>query len=264
MAKKTANKPTEDNVNTKAKTKAKSKASAKATPIVIDPKNMRVIEGALFASHVPLSEQDLVKIFPEGEKPSLGEVREIASQLQAQYAERGIILKQVASGYRFQVIDEVVPYLMQRMDEKPARYSRALLETLALIAYRQPITRGEIEDIRGVVVSTNIVQTLQEQEWIKIVGHKDVPGKPALFATTKIFLDHFGLKSLDELPPLAELKDFEAMAIAAPEAESTEKAEEKTEEQVTSESEAVAETDQTVDQTVEQTIDQQPEVVEVE
>lgn len=224
MAKATAKKPAvkkESKEKTDAKPKAKATAKAKDEPRIIDPKVVRVIEGALFSSHIPLSEQDLIKLFPEGERPVLGVVREIASDLQKHYESRGIILKQVASGYRFQVSDDVVPYLMQRMEEKPARYSRALLETLALIAYRQPITRGEIEEIRGVVVSTNIVQTLQEQEWVKIVGHKDVPGKPALFATTKNFLDHFGLKTLDELPPLAELKDFEAMAIAAPENQET-------------------------------------------
>lgn len=171
----------------------------------------RIIEGALFSAHLPLSAQELVKLFSEEEKPSLGEVREILRMLQVHYEERGVALKEVASGFRFQVIDEVVPYLVHHLDEKPARYSRALLETLALIAYRQPITRGEIEDIRGVVVSTNIVQTLLEQEWIRIVGYKEVPGKPALYATTKTFLDHFGLKNLEELPPLAELKDFDAL-----------------------------------------------------
>jgi segregation and condensation protein B len=174
---------------------------------------LMVIEGALFATHSPLTAQDLVKLFPEDEKPALGVVRETIQKLQSEYEGRGIHLIESASGYRFQVVEAVVPYIVKNMDEKPARYSRALLETLALIAYRQPITRGEIEDIRGVVVSSNIIQTLQEQEWIKIVGHKEVPGKPALFATTKTFLDHFGLKSLQDLPPLAELKDFDSLQL---------------------------------------------------
>lgn len=195
-------------VEKKATKKAVEKVEVKP---VIDARMQRIIEGALFSAHLPLSAQDIVKLFADEEKPSLGEVRAIIQNLQSQYADHGVALTEVASGYRFQVVDEVVPYLVHHMDEKPARYSRALLETLALIAYRQPITRGEIEDIRGVVVSTNIVQTLLEQEWIRVVGHKDVPGKPALYATTKTFLDHFGLKSLEELPPLAELKDFDSL-----------------------------------------------------
>jgi len=170
---------------------------------------VRIVEGVLFAASLPLSVDAIIKYFPEEERPKADAVRKALVQLRAHYEERGIKLVEVASGYRFQVADEVTPYIAQSLEEKPARFSRALLETLALIAYRQPITRGEIEDIRGVVVSTNIIKTLDELNWIRVVGHKEVPGKPALFATTKSFLDYFGLKSLEDLPPLAELQEFE-------------------------------------------------------
>lgn len=176
---------------------------------------IRIVEGAIFAAGAPLSPQDIIKMFEEEEdKPAIGDVRKAIEQLQKGYEKRGINLVEVASGYRFQVSDKVAPYIAKSSEEKPARYSRALLETLALIAYRQPITRGEIEDIRGVVVSTNIIKTLDEQEWIRVVGYKDVPGKPALYATTKMFLDHFGLKSLEELPPLSELKAIETINLS--------------------------------------------------
>lgn len=171
----------------------------------------RIIEGLLFAASAPLTAENLVKYFEEEEKPALAMVKQILAELKTQYEGRGIELVEVASGFRFQAAKEVTPLLSKNMAEKPARYSRALLETLALIAYRQPITRGEIEDIRGVVVSSHIIKTLDEHEWIRVVGYKEVPGKPALYATTKTFLDHFGLKSLDELPPLAELKDFNSL-----------------------------------------------------
>jgi len=172
---------------------------------------IRIVEGAIFAAGAPLSPQDIIKLFEEEEKPAIFDVRKAIEQLQKGYEKRGINLVEVASGYRFQVAEQVAPYIAKSTEDKPARYSRALLETLALIAYRQPITRGEIEDIRGVVVSTNIIKTLDEQEWIRVVGYKDVPGKPALYATTKTFLDHFGLKSLEELPPLSELKAIETI-----------------------------------------------------
>jgi segregation and condensation protein B len=131
--------------------------------------------------------------------------------LQAEYTGRGIELKQVGSGFRIQVCQGYEPWIARLWQEKPPRYSRALLETLAIIAYRQPITRGEIEEIRGVGVSANITRTLQEREWVKVVGHRDVPGKPALFGTTREFLDYFNLRSLDELPTLAELKDIDSL-----------------------------------------------------
>lgn len=171
-----------------------------------------LLEGILFSSAVPLSVETLAKIVTEEEKkPALGKIREALSQLQKVYENRGIELVQVATGYRFQVAGPAVEYVAKTLTEKPTRFSRALLETLALIAYRQPITRGEIEDIRGVVVSTQIIKTLDELEWIRVVGYKDVPGKPGLYATTKAFLDYFGLKSLDELPPLASLESLESL-----------------------------------------------------
>jgi segregation and condensation protein B len=169
-------------------------------------KNM--IEGALFSSQVPMDEKAILKLFGEDNPPSIGEIRQILSALQAEYQDRGIELKEVASGYRFQVAEKVMPHLSTMWSEKPQRFSRAFLETLALIAYRQPITRGEIEDIRGVTVSSQIIRTLLEFEWIKIVGHKDLPGRPALLATTRQFLDHFNLKGLDELPTLAQIRDL--------------------------------------------------------
>lgn len=171
----------------------------------------KIIEGILFSASAPLSAENLAKYFEEEERPPLGLLREIIAEIQAQYSERGIQLIEVASGFRFQVAQDVAPLIAKTTDDKPSRYSRALLETLALIAYRQPITRSEIEDIRGVAVSTHIIKTLDEHEWIRVVGHKEVPGRPALYATTKTFLDHFGLKSLDELPPLAELRPIQPL-----------------------------------------------------
>lgn len=169
-----------------------------------------VIEGIIFSSTVPLSVEAIYKFFLEEEKPSKSDIKKVLDELSKMYQNRGIVLVEVASGYRFQVAPEVVPYV-KTLQDKPTKYSRALLETLALIAYRQPITRGEIEDIRGVVVSSQIMRTLEEHHWVRTVGHKEVPGKPALYATTKTFLDYFGLKSLDELPPLVALSDFESL-----------------------------------------------------
>jgi len=168
-----------------------------------------IIEAALFAATEPLNVERMQLLFDEGQQPSKDTLHQTLLQLQQDYAERGIELKEVASGYRFQARREVSPWVSRMWEEKPQRYSRATLETLALIAYRQPITRAEIEDIRGVSVSTNIVKTLQERNWIRIVGHRDVPGRPAMYATTRQFLDYFNLKSLDELPPLAELMDID-------------------------------------------------------
>ncbi|OGT26640.1 MAG: SMC-Scp complex subunit ScpB [Gammaproteobacteria bacterium RIFCSPLOWO2_02_FULL_42_14] len=175
----------------------------------MNPEN--IIEAALFASAEPLSADKLSQLFPEESRPSLGEIRSHVANLQSTYQDRGVELVEVASGYRFQAKSDSAPFI-QRLDERKAlRYSRAFLETLALIAYRQPITRGEIEDVRGVAVNPNIIRTLMERDWIKIAGYRDVPGKPALFATTKTFLDHFNLKKISELPPLSELVDFEAL-----------------------------------------------------
>jgi segregation and condensation protein B len=172
-----------------------------------------IIEAALLAAARPLSLNELDEMFelPDQPRPSRDEIRQALDALQAEYAGRGIELKQVGSGFRIQVSQGYEPWIARLWQEKPPRYSRALLETLAIIAYRQPITRGEIEEIRGVSVSANITRTLQEREWVKVVGHRDVPGKPALFGTTREFLDYFNLRSLDELPTLAELKDLDSL-----------------------------------------------------
>jgi len=159
----------------------------------------RIIEGALMASEQPLSIDDFVKLLKD-ENTEINGLQNILNELSNDYAGRGIELKQVASGYRFQVCTDLSKWISKLWEEKPIRYSRALLEILSLIAYRQPITRAEIEDIRGVSVSTNIIRTLMEREWIRIAGHKDVPGKPALYVTTSKFLDYFNLQSIKELP----------------------------------------------------------------
>jgi len=169
----------------------------------------RIVEAALLASAQPLSLPQLAALFTDGEAPSHEDLARSLEQLTEDCAERGVELKEVASGFRYQVRQEVHPWIGRLWTERQTKYSRALLETLSLIAYRQPITRGEIEQIRGVAVSTNIVKTLEEREWIRVVGYRDVPGKPELFGTTRHFLDYFNLKSLDELPPLAEIRDIE-------------------------------------------------------
>ncbi|MBK1648495.1 SMC-Scp complex subunit ScpB [Rhabdochromatium marinum] len=171
------------------------------------PALKQVVEGALLAAGGPVNIERLLSLYDEEEQPSRAAVLETLQVLEQEYAERGIEVMQVASGYRIQVRASVAPRVARLWDEKPARYSRALLETLALVAYRQPITRGEIEDIRGVAVSTQIIKTLLERDWVRVVGHRDVPGRPALYTTTKAFLDYFGLKSLNELPPLADLRE---------------------------------------------------------
>ena len=167
-----------------------------------------VIEAILLAAGRPLTLDQLLAMFEEQEKPERQLVREAVTALQADYAGRGIDLVEVGSGYRIQVRASMQSWVSRLWEEKPTRYSRALLETLALIAYRQPITRGEIEDVRGVSVSSNIIKTLQEREWIHVVGHREVPGRPAMYGTTRHFLDYFNLKTLDELPSLAELRDL--------------------------------------------------------
>jgi segregation and condensation protein B len=166
-----------------------------------------IVEAALFASPVPLSIDALRNLFEENERPEPAAIRLAIDELTADYGVRPIQLQQVASGFRFHVRDGYSQWLSRLFEEKPVRYSRALLETLAIIAYRQPVTRGEIEDIRGVAVSSGIVRTLQEREWVQIVGHKEVPGRPALYATTREFLDYFGLRALNELPPLASFSE---------------------------------------------------------
>ena len=169
----------------------------------------RIVEAALLAAAQPLSLAQLSALFGENEAVSHEELARALEELGADCAERGVELNEVASGFRYQVRQDVHPWVARLWTERQTKYSRALLETLALIAYRQPITRGEIEQIRGVAVSTNIVKTLEEREWVRVVGYRDVPGKPALFGTTRNFLDYFNLKSLDELPPMAEIREIE-------------------------------------------------------
>lgn len=177
---------------------------------------VEILEGALLAAGDPLSKKQLGHLFDELERPSTADIS-IALEAVAERCEgRGFELVEVASGFRFQVRQHLSPWVSKLWVERPVRYSRALLETLSLIAYRQPITRGEIEDIRGVAVSSNIMKSLLEREWVKVVGHRDVPGKPAMYATTREFLDYFNLRTLDQLPPLADVKDLETMTSALP------------------------------------------------
>ncbi len=176
-------------------------------PPLKQPPVKQVVEGALMAAGGPLTLDQILGLYPDEQRPARDAVRDAVAAISDDYQGRGIELVEVAGGWRIQVCRDVAPWVGRLWEERPPRYSRALLETLALIAYRQPITRGEIEDIRGVAVSTQIVKTLSERDWIRIVGHRDVPGRPALFATTRRFLDYFGLRSLNDLPPLAEIRD---------------------------------------------------------
>lgn len=168
----------------------------------------RVVEAALMAAPQPQTLAQLAALFPEDQPVAPSDIEQAIQALQADCATRGIELVEVASGYRFQVQADVHAYVTRMWTERHTKYTRATLETLALIAYRQPITRGEIEQIRGVGVNANMIKMLEEREWIRSIGHRDVPGRPELFGTTKTFLDYFGLKSLDALPPLAELRDL--------------------------------------------------------
>ncbi len=168
----------------------------------------QIIEGAIMASEQPVSIDQLLQLFECEQPPARADIRTALGEIEQECEGRGYELQLVASGYRFQVRAEYGEWIGRLWKEKPPRYSRALLETLALIAYKQPITRGDIESIRGVTVSTNIMRALLEREWVRVVGHRDVPGQPALYATTKPFLDYFNLGSLDELPSLAEIKDL--------------------------------------------------------
>jgi len=165
-----------------------------------------VIEAALLAAGKPLQPAELVALFDEGARPQMQDIQAALAALTAEYSNRGIEIKETAAGFRIQVRREMANEISRLWSERPARYSRALLETLALIAYRQPITRAEIEAVRGVAVNPNILKTVIERNWVRVVGHRDVPGRPELLGTTRDFLDYFGLRSLDELPPLAELK----------------------------------------------------------
>lgn len=175
------------------------------------PELKTIVESVLLAAGKPLNLEQLLMVFGDGEKPFPDDLRDAIAALQEDYAGRGLELVEVASGYRIQVSQAMEPWVSRLTEEKPVRYSRALLETLALVAYRQPITRGEIEDIRGVSVSSSIMKTLQEREWVRIVGHRDVPGRPAMYGTTRQFLDYFNLKGLDDLPTLMELRDIDTI-----------------------------------------------------
>ncbi|MCH7881827.1 MAG: SMC-Scp complex subunit ScpB [Proteobacteria bacterium] len=169
-----------------------------------------ILEALFAASDKPLSVSFIFDLFAgDIEQPAKDDIRQAINELMARYQAGGMELKQVASGFRLQVKPAYEVWVSRLWDQKPPRYSRALLETLALIAYRQPITRGEIEDIRGVSISSNMIKTLQEREWVKPLGHKDVPGRPTLYGTTNAFLDYFNLKSLNELPTLAEIGDLD-------------------------------------------------------
>lgn len=175
-----------------------------------DPRELALLlEAFLLASGKPQSLERLFELFEEGERPEPPVFKKALELLRKSCQGRSFELKEVASGYRLQIRDTFSPWVGRLWEERPQRYSRAMLETMALIAYRQPITRGEIEDVRGVAVNSHIVKTLLEREWIRVVGYREVPGRPAMFATTKAFLDHFNLKNLDDLPPLAQLRELE-------------------------------------------------------
>jgi len=187
-----------------------TKQNNMTTTSMIKGKHLQqILEAALLAAGQPLSPAQLAALFSDEECPPTGEISRALEQLRVDCADRGVELKKIASGYRLQVRQDLNVWVSRLWKERPQRYSRALLETMALIAYRQPITRGEIEAVRGVSVSTNIIRTLQEREWIRVVGHRDVPGKPALFGSTRTFLDSFNLQNLDDLPTLAEIRDME-------------------------------------------------------
>lgn len=185
-------------------------ATVPVTQMPVDAALLRkIIEGAILAAGQPMTIARLVELFDEEVAPTKDEVAAALADIQIACEDRGFELKEVASGWRFQVRDNLAPWVNRLWEEKPQKYSRALLETLALIAYRQPITRGDIEEIRGVAVSSHIIKTLLERDWVKVVGHRDVPGRPSLYATTRQFLDYFNLKSLEELPSLSEIRDLD-------------------------------------------------------
>lgn len=169
-----------------------------------------IVEAALLAADQPMTIRQLLDLFPEQELTS-NDINQAINALEEDYQGRGIELKKIASGYRLQTTERMQPWLQNMWQQKPKKLSRALLETLALIAYRQPITRGEIEDVRGVAVSSKIVHYLMDKEWVRVLGYRDVPGKPAMLGTTKTFLDDFNLTSLQDLPSLAEIKDIETL-----------------------------------------------------
>jgi len=175
----------------------------------VDNKVKMIVEGLLLAAGRPLTLDNIIQVFSDDEKPDRAELKAVMDSIAQDCNDRGFELMEVASGFRFQVKQDLSDWVAKLWEERPPRYTRALLETLALIAYRQPITRGDIEEIRGVAVSSNIIRTLMDREWVRVVGHRDVPGRPAMFATTKQFLDYFNLKSLQQLPPLSEIKELD-------------------------------------------------------
>jgi segregation and condensation protein B len=175
-----------------------------------------VVEAALLAAARPVPVSELLQIFDEQSRPTAKEMRAILDALAADYEGRGVMIKETANGFRFQVRNEFSYEVSRLWPDRPRKYSRALLETLALIAYRQPITRAEIEHVRGVAVNPEIVKTLMERNWVRVVGHRDVPGHPELLGTTSEFLDYFSLKSIEDLPPLAELKSLSDLNLQLP------------------------------------------------
>ncbi len=179
----------------------------------INPELKNIVEAALLVAGQPLTIDRMLAMFPADAQPTREEIREALKHIEEDCAERGVELKQIDKGWRIQTREKYASFVARLLEERPPRYSRALLETLAIIVYRQPVTRGEIEDIRGVVVSTDIVRTLVERGWIKQVGVREVPGRPALYGTTREFLEHFNLKSLEDMPPLAELRSIEEIGM---------------------------------------------------
>ena len=182
----------------------------------MENKLIQIIEAALLSASRPLSIQEIQGLFPADQTPSKEDIKETLNEIEDLCAKRGVELKRVSSGYRMQVKQSLSVYIAKLWEEKPQRYSKATLETLALIAYRQPITRGEIEQIRGVSVGTQLIRGILERGWIKIVGQRDVPGRPSLYATTKEFLDYFGLQHLRELPGLPDLPDVDSLDMELP------------------------------------------------
>ena len=182
----------------------------------MEHKISQVIEAVLLSASRPIDVQEIERVFPEDEKPTREEIRQALQEIEEQCKDRGVELKKVSSGYRLQVRQHLSTYVAKLWEERPQRFSKATLETLALIAYRQPITRGEIEEIRGVTIGTQLMRGLMERGWVKIVGQRDVPGRPSLYSTTKEFLDYFGLQHLRELPELPELPDLQSLDMELP------------------------------------------------
>lgn len=174
-----------------------------------------ILEAALFAAHQPVPMTQLQGLFEEGDQPESEALQAALVELADDYRQRPLELVQVSRGWRFQVRAEYSPWVSRLFEEKPGRYSRAALETLAIVAYRQPVTRGDIERIRGVAVSQSVIRTLLDREWVQVVGHKEVPGRPGLYATTRQFLDYFNLQSLDQMPTLQEIADLDSVLVPA-------------------------------------------------